>query len=332
MDRGDTDGTARRAGHTPWAAFGTELRTALGTALAALVLVTWAAGIPAATPRGTSAPGQAARSPAPTSGAQQAAERVVSLLPAATQILLEIGAADRLVARLESDRHPAVAALPSAGDVLSPNAEVIAALRPDLLIVWVGTALGPLTELLDAQGARVQRLAVDRLTDVAPAIRTIGGWVGRRDRADSVAAAFDRSIADARARGRDASASAGGRPSVLWVVSADPIVVVGPGSFLSDLIDVVGGANAAARTRSPWPRLGIESLVGLDPDVLVWPDGPDLFPATELPSRAGWQTLEAVRAGRVLTVEGAWFHDAGPGLAPAALELGRRLAEMSTRR
>ena len=112
------------------------------------------------------------------------------------------------------------------------------------------------------------------------------------------------------------------------MVSADPIVVAGPGNFLSDLIEVAGGVNAAGRTRSPWPRLGMESLVGLAPDVIVWPEGPGMFAAVELASRAGWQTLSAVAAGRVLAVAAEEYHDAGPHLAASARELTRRLGEM----
>jgi len=329
----------------------TVTRSALGLtprrSLALLALAVGAVGMAApsaseTTPRGRGAasPVQATDVPPGTSAApdgaqpwaQQGAERVVSLLPAAMQILLEIGAGDRLVGRLATDRDPAIVALPSAGDVLAPNAEVIAALRPDLLIVWVGTALGPLTEMLDRRGARVERLAIDRLGDVPPAIRTVARWVGQGARGDSVAAAFERSIAEARALGRVSANTGGGRPSVLWVVSAEPILVAGPGSFLSDLIEVAGGVNAAERTRAPWPRLGVEAVVGLDPDVLVWPDGADMFPAAELTSRAGWQTLSAVSSGRVLAVDADSFHDAGPHLARAALELTRGLAEMSAPR
>jgi iron complex transport system substrate-binding protein len=260
------------------------------------------------------------------------ATRVVSLVPAATEILIALGAADLLVARTEADRDAALAALPSVGHVLAPNVEVLASVEPDLVIAWAGSDLQSLARLVERRGGRVERVALDRLGQVGPTMRRIGAWTGRPAEADSLAAWFARTLDAARATGNArAAALAGRRPRVLWVVSSEPLVVAGPGTFISDVIDVAGGANAAEGVDTAWPRLGIESVMALDPDLLVWPDGPGMFPLQELRTRGAWRAIEAVRADRVLAVDAKRFHDPGPELARATLELAQRLAQVETR-
>ena len=252
--------------------------------------------------------------------------RVLSLHPAATEILVAMGATDLLVARMEGDGASLPNELPSVGEMLTPNLEVVASVAPDLVITWQGYDAAALARVLEGRGGKVVAVAIDRLADVAPAIASIGGWIGRPDAARALVASFSAALAGAAARGAD-----GIRPRVLWVVWSEPIVVAGPGTFIHDVIELAGGANAAGAIAAPWPRLGFESLVALAPDVLVWPDGPGLFAATELTERTGWRTLAAVEAGRVLVVDAERFHDAGPAIAEGVRDLARRLALVRAR-
>ena len=72
------------------------------------------------------------------------AQRIVSLV---TEVLLELGAAERLVARTDYDESPALAHLPSVGDVLTPNLEAIVASEQDLVVAWSGIDTSPLNGL-----------------------------------------------------------------------------------------------------------------------------------------------------------------------------------------
>ncbi|HUF74943.1 MAG TPA: helical backbone metal receptor [Longimicrobiales bacterium] len=266
------------------------------------------------------------------SGASRRADpalRVVSLHPAATEILLALGASDLLVARMEGDiptppEGSALAALPSVGEMLTPNLEVLASVEPDLVIAWTGSNLSALSRVVERRGGRVEALTVERLGDVRPAIERIGAWVGREEIAERLADSLEAKLATAQ---REAPVGAA-RPRVLWIVWSEPIMVAGPATFIHDVIEAAGGRNAAETVAAPWPRLGMESIVALDPDVLVWPEGPGLFPAAELPRRAGWRTLAAVEEGRVVVVDAERFHDAGPEIADAALDLARSLRRL----
>lgn len=264
----------------------------------------------------------------------QTPPRVVSLHPAATEILLALDAADLLVARMEGDvsivvggraalGSAALADLPSLGEMLTPNLEVLASVAPDLVIAWAGSDLSALSRVVERRGGRVEAIAVDRLSEVLPAIEKVGAWVARRAEAARLADEFAATLARARAL-----APPGPRPRVLWIVWSEPIVVAGPGTFIHDVIEVAGGENAAASVRAPWPRLGMESIVALDADIVVWPKGPGLFGVDELTLRGGWRSLRAVVDGRVLVVDAERYHDAGPEIAEATLDFARDLERL----
>lgn len=254
--------------------------------------------------------------------------RLVSLHPAATEILMALGASELLVARMRGDASTeldgsVLSGLPSVGEMLTPNLEVLASVEPDLVIAWAGSDLSALSRVVERGGGRVETVRLERLSHVRTTIEQIGAWVGRSEAASSLAASFSATLARAGMEG-----AAPARPRMLWIVSSEPLVVAGPETLIHDVIEVAGGENAAASVGAPWPRLGIESIVALDPDVLVWPEGPGLFPAGELSTRIGWRSLAAVEAGRVLVVDAELLHDAGPEIADAALDLARRLKRM----
>lgn len=254
------------------------------------------------------------------------ARRIVSLVPAVTEILSVLGAAERLVARTDADDDPGLAHLPSVGPVLTPNFEVLAAVEPDLVIGWSGSDVSGLSRAVERAGARVETLSIDGLAALEIAISRVGGWIGRTGAADRLRREIDATLE--RARGL---AAAGEAPRVLWVVWSDPIIVAGKGTFLDDVIEAAGGRNAMTRGEPSWARLGLESLIRLNPDVLIWPDGPGMFSPQDLGTRTGWSLLAAVRRGRVLAVESDRFHVPGPGIAHATFELAKRLRGVDDR-
>ena len=74
------------------------------------------------------------------SPALTAAERVVSLAPSMSEIMLELGAERRLVGLLDGGpRPPALAGVPSVGRYGQVELETLLALKPDLLLLWPGS-------------------------------------------------------------------------------------------------------------------------------------------------------------------------------------------------
>ncbi len=133
-------------------------------------------------------------------------ERIVSLVPAVTEILLELGARGRLVARTDSDPHPGLAALPSVGNPLTPSLEELTASDPDLVIAWSGIDLSAV-----ATDRLVQSISIDRLADIGPAITDVGRRIGEDENAAELRRRVMQSLRAADRRGQDGRKPSEGR-------------------------------------------------------------------------------------------------------------------------
>lgn len=226
----------------------------------------------------------------------EAAGRIVSLVPALTEALLELGAGERLVARTRYDRQTRLADLPSVGATTSPSLEVLLGTRPDLVIWWADEGSPRTAERLRDEGVRVYTARVMDFADLRRHVRSLGIVVGRAPVADSLVQVFDRALARA-----SAPAVQGRRPTVAFVVWPRPLSVAGPGTFVHRIIRLAGGSNAFGDARLRWPRPSPESLVARDPDVLLLPDrdGETGFPAAVLDDPP-WSFLSAVCEDRIV--------------------------------
>lgn len=223
------------------------------------------------------------------------AHRVVSLAPAITDLVFALGAGDRLVGRTQWSRYPPAAqSVPSVGDGLFPNIEAIAHRRPDLVLLYATPSNAGAIEHLERLGIGTRELPFDRLEHLPAAARTLGSILGRERAADSIAEAFDRwlAMADPPVRWR-----------VAFVVASAPLITIGRGSFLSELVRRAGAENVFADLPQPSPPVSLEALTARDPDVIIVLGGDTT--AASLARRSEWQAIGAVRRGRVLGIDGA---------------------------
>jgi iron complex transport system substrate-binding protein len=239
--------------------------------------------------------------------------RVVSLVPAVTDLILELDAIDRLVARTDYDVDPRLAALPSLGGGLDPSAEALAALGPDLLIAWVDQRSRALARRLDALGIPTYAVRIETLADADRAASALGRILDLDARADAHLAERHRALHAVRA-------AVGDRPraTVFYAIALDPPMAAGPGTFIDELLEIAGGANIFDDGPA-WAAVSFEEAVRRDPDVVILALGelhPDqLQHVRRLP---GWREIDAVRRGRVALVDAGEFNRPGPGLAATA--------------
>jgi iron complex transport system substrate-binding protein len=195
--------------------------------------------------------------------------RIVSTSPNITETLFAMGLGDRVVGVSTFCRYPeAVMMLPKVGTFLRPDAEMIARLRPDLVIVHAGPH--DVVRQLGALG--IASVTVDRgtLPSVYSSIRGIGGAVGAADRAERLVAELQAHLERVRAVVADHP-----RKTVLLIVgrragTLTDLVAVGRGSYLSDLVEIAGGVNVlGAPGLAEYPRISMESVIRMSPDVIV---------------------------------------------------------------
>jgi iron complex transport system substrate-binding protein len=242
------------------------------------------------------------------------ARRIVALVPAVTETVVALGGADRLVGRTDFDRGPAVERLPSVGGGLDPSIEKLVALRPDLVLGWETTGRAELRDRLIALGIPVFSVKLEDTTDVFRSIRNLGQLMATDRRADSLAATMRGELNAVRA-----SVAGAARPSVFFVVWNDPPMTAGPRTFVSQVIDVAGGANVFGDQQALWPNVSLEEIVRRQPDFVVVPLGEQGTVRIEaLKTAVGWRELKAVREGRIVSVPAQVVNQPGPHLAQAA--------------
>lgn len=266
-----------------------------------------------------------------TVGLAVPARRLVSLNPAITELVFALGAGGRLVGRTESCDYPAAAArVPSVGGWIPPNVEAVAARSPDLVILYQGPTTAAAAARLRGLGIPVLALRTDHLADVSRVARLLGQVLGVRRAADSLASDYDaalerlRHATASRDRLRHAIAPRAG-PTVALVTWNQPLIVLGAGSFVSEMVALAGARNVFDDVASASVPVSLEAIVSRSP-VLVATVG-SLSP--DVARRPEWRAVPAVREGRVLALADAALSHPTPRAPTAIAALRRRLDSAS---
>jgi iron complex transport system substrate-binding protein len=257
------------------------------------------------------------------SAAAPAAQRVVSLNPSLTQILLALGAGQALVGvdEYSAREEPAVRGLPRVGGLFDPSLEAVVALEPDLVVLVPSAQQRDFRARLEALGIPVLALANISLEDVLAGVLALGLRVGRGEAAQARVAEVRRAF------GELAAANAGrARERTVLVLQREPLFVVGRGSFLDSMLAAVGLENAAAEFDEPYPRVSSEWLIAAAPELIL-----DAAADPEPPARywARWPSLPALARGRVLPLEAGAVTLPGPWLDRALHRLAAVVAPAS---
>ena len=232
--------------------------------------------------------------------------RVVTLAPNLTEMMFAVGAEKSLAGTDDASNFPPAArALPKVG-AMQPDIEKIAALKPDLVIASTEGNHPNLAPALSAVSIPLMLVKTDRLAEIAPAMRILGGKTNG-SRTGSAVSSLERDIA-AQKRTRAAS------PRVLFAVWTDPLYVAGRETFIDDLFALTGARNAVEV--KGWPQYSLEALVANPPDLILYPRGA----VTPEQVEALLERSPGVRP-RVEPVDQDIFQRPGPRVAEAARAL-----------
>jgi iron complex transport system substrate-binding protein len=261
---------------------------------------------------------ESARETAPSGDPQ----RLVVLTPSLVEIAFALGLGPRIVAVTSFATYPPEAArLPKVGDFLQPNAEIIVALKPDLVLldtVQVNTQAS-----LKSAGIYTLALPVESVEDVRAAVRAVGAATGRQSAARQLIDQIDGDLKAASGRH-----VAGARPRVLFAVDREVgslrnLVCAGPGTYIDDLVRRAGGENVLGDAKLRFFRVAPEEIVARKPTVIL----DAVHTADAARARADWRelgTVPAVREGRVHVLADPAFVTPGPRLG----QMLRRLTDL----
>jgi iron complex transport system substrate-binding protein len=272
--------------------------------------------------------------------------RIVSLLPAATEILYALGVGDQVVGVSHECAYPAQARgkpvvsrsvlgaremtqaeidaevtrrLRAGEPIYETDVDLIEALAPDLIVTQdlcdvCAASPKDLTAALArlARAPKLLQLAPRSLAGIIDNILEIGQAVGREAAAQAIAA----DCASRMARVRSRAAAIGHRPRICSLEWLDPLYC--SGHWTAEMADICGATDALGRVGADSVRIAWEDVLAAAPETLiVLPCGFDLetvLKHTEgLASLPGWTSLPAVGAGRVYAVDAnAYFARPGP--------------------
>lgn len=254
-----------------------------------------------------------------------AQQRVVSTAPGITETLYALGAGSRIVGVSTYCRFPAEAASkPKIGTYLQPNVEAILRLKPDLVIL---EKLAPQAlDQLKRAGIPVRRIDTGNVATNLKMMEDIADSVNLRQ------AGLDLSQ-KVRLQLKAIAASTASRKKkrVVFIVGRTPgrlegIIAVGKQSYLNELIDNAGGMNVFADSPISYPKVSLESLIRLQPDLIIdMGDMAETVGVTEDQKRSVetlWRSRPELKA-RVYAVASDIFVVPGPRMVDAALEFRR---------
>lgn len=246
--------------------------------------------------------------------------RIVSLVPALTEMLFAIGAGPQVVGVSSYDTFPPeVQSRPRVGALLDPNVERILSLTPDLVAIYGSQA--DLEQQLQRASIAVYDYRHAGLPDILTTLRDLGRVTGHVDRADAVAADIERRLAAVRTRVGDA------RPvRTLLVFGREPgalrnVYASGGRGFLHDMLTMAGGVNVFADVARESVQATTEVILARAPDVILEVrEGSERSDDERRRMAADWarlSTVPAVKSGRVLIVSGDGLVVPGPRVAAA---------------
>jgi len=228
------------------------------------------------------------------------AKRIVSLNPAMTELLFAMGDSARLVGRTHWDNYPSI---PDLGDALRPNVEAVLAVHPDLVLLYASADNRSTALNLHDNKIATLSIRVDRIEDFAREARLLGRILGDSARAATVIDTVQRTLDRVRA----ATATLP-HPTVFWELWQSPLMAVGGGSFLNELLTIAGGTNIYGTLSAPSPVVSREDVLSRHPDVIF----------TSAKAAKDWQ-------GRVLVPDTALIGQPSVRLGEAAVSLANLL-------
>lgn len=259
------------------------------------------------------------------------AQRIVSLAPHATELLFAAGGGSRIVGAVAySDYPPQARTIPRVGDNMALDLERIAALKPDLLVVWLhGNAQRQLDKLKQL-GLPIFYSEPRHLTDIPSELDRLGTLLGTQATAHAAANTF-------RAHYEQLRAQYAERPpvTVFYQVWQQPLTTLNGHHMVSDVIRLCGGRNVFADLAPIAPVVSTEAVLAANPEAMITATVGATPSERPLPGFAMWRRwpqLTAVQRGNLFGIDGDLINRPGPRILDGARILCQDLETARTRR
>jgi iron complex transport system substrate-binding protein len=252
----------------------------------------------------------------------QPVTRIVSLAPSLTETIYALGLQDRLVGDTDyCDYPPEAQKKQKVGGAINPSLEVIAHLRPD--VVLVTRHLNTLDTVHSLDALRIPSYATDprNIDEIVASTKRLADVLGASEAGAALAE-------DLQHRLEVLGQKIGALPPrrVLFVVWTDPLISIGKDTFIADALRRAG-AVSIIDSKQDWPQVNLEEVAHLQPEVLIFADSHGETTAQHLDmlaTRPAWRILNAVRDRNFAVISEAVNRPA-PRIVTAIEELAEKL-------
>ena len=251
----------------------------------------------------------------------KAPARVVSLAPSITEMLFALGLDEQIVGVTDFCNFPVAAKAKAKVGYANPNLESLVALRPELIVAPREFHRANVLAKLEELKIPVLLLEATSVESIFSHIHTLGRIFDRSTEAHAMTAAMRSRMAELTARTEHLA-----RVRVLYVINSQPLITVGPGSYIHQMIGLAGGLNIAAEAKAPYPRLTMETVLKEDPEILLFPRGSvETVSRSEQEAWRRWTTVTAVRESRLREVSADALNRPGPRVMEGLEALARAI-------
>lgn len=254
------------------------------------------------------------------------AKRIVSIGGTITEILYDLGAQDRIVARDGTSFYPEAATTkPDVGYMRALSAEGILGQKPDLILMEAGSGPPPVIDILKA--SEVPVVVIQTQPDaakIAQKIRDVGAAVGLSDKAEALAVKTDEGL---KKLADDVAKLQGPKKKVLFVLSLanNRVMAGGAGTEAGAVIALAGGINAAPSINGYKP-LSDEAVIAAQPEVVLsMARGDHSLKPEQVFSVPAMQTTPAAANKALISMDGLLLLGFGPRTPEAARKLAAQI-------
>jgi iron complex transport system substrate-binding protein len=255
------------------------------------------------------------------------AQRIISMSPHVTELLFAAGGGARVVGVMNFSDYPEAAkAIALVGSNASLDMEKLAALKPDLLVVWQSGNTARQLEQLRQLGIPMFYSEPQRMEDIATSIERLGRLLDTAPVAAQAAAAF-------RAKSGALAARYGKRAPVrmFYQIWDKPLYTLNGKQIVSDAIRLCGGENVFGALPVKAPEVSVEAVIGADPEAIFGGER-DEQAEGGLNLWKPYKSMVAVKRGNLFSLSGGLLARAGPRMVDGAAELCEKLELARQRR
>lgn len=242
-------------------------------------------------------------------------EKIVSLTPSNTEILFALGLGDSIVGVDKYSNYPEQAnSIKKVGDFNGPNIELIAELKPDLVVAG-GDIQEDAIKKLENLGIPVISSEAGGLEDLYKNIDVLGKATDTQQEAQELITKLKNNIQSIAQKVASLN-----KPKVYFNVDINGFYTAGKGTFISQLIEMAGGKNVADDVEG-WPQYSVEKIIEKNPDIIITTEHAGTI--DDIKKISALKNINAVKDGKIYSLDADIINRIGPRVDQALEEMAK---------